>query len=115
MSISRRPVALGLIHFYGRRSLSGVGIAESSLLCLYRERTGGSVPDLDLARLATEWGSEVFSPVYFDSETGRVLTSLPGSEDAFPDSRFLVLDEPTQRRALFGPKVAALISEEFAR
>lgn len=115
MSFSRHPVALGLLFFYGRRSTAGNRIAEAAVLCLYRERTRAGVPDLDIAGLEEDWSREVVSPVYFDTETGSVLTSLPGSEDAFADLRFLVLDEPTQRRALFGATVATLFSSPAGR
>lgn len=110
MSYSRHPVALGLFAFYGRKSPAGSALVDAAVACLFAGRNGGGVPEADLARLGEVWRDEAVAPLYFDSETGRVSASLPGSEDAFADLRFLVLDEPTQRLALFGSAVSTIIS-----
>jgi hypothetical protein len=105
-----RPIASALFRFYGSRSVEELALVETALVCLYSERAGEPLPEVDLSGLREVWHRVAVSPVFFDTLSGEILTTLPGSEDAFPDLRFLVLDEPTQARSIFGGKVAAILA-----
>lgn len=107
---SGRPVAAALFRFYGSRSAEELALVESALVCLFSESSGEPLPILDIHRISEVWNRVNVSPLYLDTETGSALLTLPGDEDTFPDLRFLVLDEPTQRRAIFGEKVSTLLA-----